>query len=182
MKNYERKCYEGDHERIKVTSEFVKKNNLKLHRTQKEILEFIKTGENDIFGNYYLDVLIDYLNWANVKQFYTDKYIKEIEIEKKEEPKPIKDIYEAVQDFLDYMVFGWMKALDERGLSAGRTILKIGAWLWLFGRKDLFEITQEDDLYNHHGMPVLIKVCENLMIKVPKECSDFVNKDKVGDE
>jgi len=170
MKNYEMKCYEGDYERILVTKEFVEKNNLKYSRTEDEIMERIENAGGFDFAS---DVLADYLGWEESKKMYKDEFVKEVEEGKKEKPNKIDDIYETAQDFLDYMVFGWMKSKDERGLSAGRTINKLGHWLWLMGRDDLRRLVDDDELYNPYGMPALIKVCEEMEIKVPDDCIEF---------
>ena len=169
-KEYKLKCYEGYSPRIKVTKDFVKRNNLRLVRTQKEIIERI--NNDDIFG-FAEDVLLDYLSWKNAKKFYKKEYVKKVEDGKEEKPRRITDIYETAQDFLDYMVFGWMKAVDQRGLSAGRTICKLAHWLWLMGRDDLKALIQDDDLYNPYGAPALIAVCKKMGIKVPKYLTEF---------
>ncbi len=169
-KTYKLKCYEGDHDRILVSKEFVKKNKLKYVRSQKEILERI---ENDSGFDFTVDVLADYLNWSTVKQFYKDEYVKKVESGKEKKPKRITDIYETAQDFLDYMVFGWMKAMDRRGISASRTVSKLGHWLWLMGRNDLEIMIHDDGLYNPYGAPALIAVCEEMGIEVPNDLREF---------
>lgn len=167
---YELKCYEGDHDRILVNKEFVENNKLKYVRNEKEILKRI---ENDSGFDFARDVLFDYLDWSTIKKFYKDEYVKEVKAGKKEKPKKIVDIYETAQDFLDYMVFGWMKAMDEKGLSASRTVSKLGHWLWLMGKDDLKAIIHDDDLYNPYGAPVLIVVCEKMGITVPDDLREF---------
>ena len=167
---YELKCYKGDHDRILVNKAFVKKNKLKYDRSQKEILERI---ENSNCFDFAANVLADYLNWSTAKKFYKDEYVKDVEAGKKKKPKRINDIYETAQDFLDYMVFGWMKAMDGRGISAGRTVNKLGHWLWLMGRDDLKAIINDDDLYNPYGTPALIAVCEKMGVEVPDDLREF---------
>ncbi len=169
-KEYKLKYFPGYHPRIKVTEDFVKRNNLKLVRTEEEIIKRIK---NAGWFDFAAEVLVDYLSWKNAKQFYKDDYVKEVESGKREKPKKITDIYETAQDFLDYMVFGWKKALDKKGLSAIRTINKLSHWLWLMGREDLERLIQNDELYNPYGTPALIAVCEKMGIKVPEDLIEF---------
>ena len=123
--------------------------------------------------DFAADVLSDYISWKNAKQFYNDEYIKSVKSGKEKKPRMITDIYETAQDFLDYMVFGWMKAIDERGISASRTINKLGHWLWLMGREDLKHLINDEDLYNPYGAPALIAVCKKMGISVPKELIEF---------
>lgn len=168
--SYENKCLEGKHSRILVSEEFVKINNFVMNKTQQEILE--KCLNDSIFGNEK-EVLVHYLDFEYAKEFYKDEFVTDVLNNKKDKPLKIDDIFETAQDFLDYMIFGWSKALDERSLSASRTISKCGACLWLLGRDDLYYIIHSDVLYNPYGMPNLIEVCENLGIKVPEECYSF---------
>jgi len=172
-KEYELKCYDSIYPRIKITKTFVAKNNLKLERTETEISERIKNGHMFDFAS---DVLLDYLSWENAKKFYKDEYVKKIDSGEEKRPKKITDIYETAQDFLDYMVFCWMKAIDERGLSASRTISKLSHWLWLMGRDDLESLVNDDELYNPYGSPALIAVCEKMGIDVPKDLIMFSKK------
>ena len=169
-KQYKLKCYEGDEPRIEITNTFLVANDLEMIRTEAEIL---KRMENDgMFGDA-TSVLVHYLPWGKAKQFYTDKYVKKVDSGKEKKPKRITDIFETAQDFLDYMVFGWMKALDERGLSAIRTVNKLGHWLWLMNRNDLRQIVDDDELYNPYGAPALIAVCAKMGIKVPDRLIEF---------
>lgn len=58
---------------------------------------------------------------------------------------------------LDYLPFAWEKANGCRGLSAGRSISHISAWLWLLGHDDLAEEIED---YSMYGKPQLVKVSE----------------------
>lgn len=172
LKKYKLKCHESHHQRIIVNEKFVKKNKFTLNRTQKEIFERIKKESENPFS-FSADVLIDYLDWEKSKQFYKNEYIKKVKDKKEKKPTKITDIYETVQDMLDYLIFGYMKALDERGLSAGRTIDKLSHWLWLLGREDLKRLVNDNELYNPYGMPALIELTKALGLKVPEDCIEF---------
>lgn len=175
MKQYSLKCYEGNHPRVLVSEDFVVKHNFILDRTQDEIFNRIK--DNSGLG-FCAEVLVSYLNWDKSKEFYKKEFITEVEEGKKPHPEIITDIYETVQDMLDYLIFGYMKALDKRGLSAGRTIEKLKNWLWLLGRDDLKQIVGDDELYNPYGMPALIALTEKLGLEVPEDIREFA-KEKV---
>jgi len=170
MKLTELKCYEGREPRISYSKKFVKDNKLTFERSEKEI----KGRIEDMGGAFDFDgeVLSKYLPWESVKETYKDEYVAKVESGEKKYTK-IDSIQEAVQDFLDYMVFAWTKAEDERGLSASRSVSKLSAWMWLLGREDLSDILNEEDLYNPYGAPALIKCCEELSIEVPEYFKEF---------
>lgn len=169
MKEYALKTYEGYHPRILVTDDFVKKNGFCLSRSQDEIMEKMRDAQAKML-DFSSEVYINYLTKNNAVKFLSEEYIEKC---LSGEETCITDINETTQDLLDYMVFGWMKALDQRGISAGRTIHKIGAWLWLLGRIDLYDLIHNDDLYNPYGTPALIAVCEKLGIEVPADVIAF---------
>lgn len=163
--------------RILVTEDFINENSLCLSRSVEEIIDNIKSSSG-IFG-FKREVLLDYLPWNNLtvdflKTIFTeeacDKYTTD-----SSQLVFIEDIAESVQNFLDYMVFAWGKSFDERGLSASRSIEKLSAYLWLYGKDSLVEIIEDDDLYNPYGMPALIAVCEKMKIYVPEVCIQFAN-------
>lgn len=170
---YEQKTYPGNHPRINVTADFVEKSRFRLNRKPEEIIA--KIGECSGMFSFSTEVLIHYLSFEDGKKLFSTDYVKSVESGETKHVQ-ITDVMEATQDFLDYMVFGWSKALDERGISASRTVGKIGAWLWLLGRDDLEAIVTDDDNYNPYGMPALIEVCEDLGIVVPSECHKFADK------
>jgi hypothetical protein len=162
-------------DRILVTDEFIKSNNLVL-KPVSEIIEKIHEVKSEMFG-FKMDILTDYLPAEDLEQFLNEEGKEEL----KKNPdawKQITEIDEAAQDFLDYMNFAWGKALDERGLSAGRSISKLSAWLWLLGREDLVEVIENEDTYNPYGAPSLINVCNALSIPVPDSLIAF-SKTKV---
>lgn len=147
------KCYPGDEPRIEVTDEFIEKNALQINvDAAKQIME----RESLLFG-FDHQIAIDYLPDDEAA-----KYLKEPVI-----GGQITDIKEAVQDFLDYMVFAWMKATDERGISASRSVIKLSAWMKVLSRPDVAEVLIDDDLYYPYGRPALREACEILGMKVP---------------
>jgi hypothetical protein len=168
MKEYELKVYAGTHPRILVTDEFVSINKFTLHRTQKEILKRI--CDSDGFFGFSKEIYFQYLTKANLVKF-TKSESRNSDLEAQD--PVVTNIYKATQDLLDYIVFAWSKALDQRGISATRSIEKIGCYLWLLGRDDLFELIHQDDLYTPYGAPALIAVCDSLGIEVPQELIDF---------
>lgn len=170
-KVYPNKTYEGPIPRVLATQEFIERNRLTLNRSQDEIFEKMKGGADDMFG-FTVSILAPYAEYERSKEFYNDEYKAKVASgEIKHEVST--DLVETVQDMVDYLIFGLGKALDGRGLSASRTVSKVGAWLWLLGREDLERTIHRDDLYNPYGMRALIAVCEDLGIEVSQECRDF---------
>lgn len=168
----ELKCLSGDEPRIEATQEFIDKHKFKL-RTQEEILEKYKEYEDDgRMFDFRPEVLLEHLSYENSSQFLSDEYKAKISSGEIKHTC-VDNVLEATQDFLDYMVFAWGKAQDERGLSASRSIGKLSAWLWLLNREDLESKINEDGLYNPYGAPALVEVCKALEINVPESLIEF---------
>ena len=164
------KCLPGDEERIIVTDEFIEKNNLKL--ISPEEIDLLVDDDYDIFG-FRKEVIIEHLPWELAKKYFKKDYV--IDIEKGEkEFSHIDNIAEITQDFLDYMVFAWMKAMNERSISASRSIGKLATWMRILSRPDIADILENDDLYYPYGRPVLVKACEELGIDYPKYLNEIV--------
>lgn len=158
-------------ERMIATDDFIANNNFKL-RTQAEVVERYKaTRENDILG-FQADVLLDYMTLDSAEPFIKPEAVAAFRSGEKKWGM-VTDIKECAQDFLDYMNFAWTKALDERGISASRSVEKLGEWLWLMNREDLSQLIHQDDLYNPYGAPALIEVCKKLNIGYPNELEIF---------
>lgn len=167
-KEYEMKCLAGDEPRILVTPEFVTKNNLCL-TPSSEIKSYYEKRKNDDMFGFEMEILFDYMTSDDLTPYIeADRFD---EFSKQHTQKA--DIMECAQDFLDYMVFAWMKACDERGISASRSVSKLGAYLFILGRSDLATLIHDDELYNPYGAPALIAVCEKLGIAVPDYLVEF---------
>lgn len=153
---YKMKCLLGDVDRILVTDEFVQKNNLSIN--QKEAIDILKNSK--CFFGFDREVAIEFISTRNNESHFHPDYIKDI---KKGMiiHNYITDPNEATQDFLDYMVFAWKKAMDERGISASRSIYKLSAWMRILNRTDISNILIDENLYNPYGRPALRKACEN---------------------
>jgi len=118
-------------------------------RTQDEIVARIRTRkEHDFFG-FEVSEYVDYLDYVHAKEFLkegtTQEQWEKIRSETKTPEETIKD----------YMPFAWDKANNCRGISAGRSIMHMIAWLWLDG-KDWSEI----EGYEYYGKPQLVRICE----------------------
>lgn len=160
-------------ERIFATEDFISRNRLSL-KSQEEIIQKLhQIQETQSFMDFRPEVLIDFLSMENAKPFLNQDYVKKLESGEEQYGDVVTTIEECAQDFLDYMNFAWGKAEDERGISASRSIQKLGIWLWLMNRDDLRIIIEDDALYNPYGAPALIEVCSQMGIEVPKSLVKF---------
>lgn len=120
-------------------------------RTQEEIVERFKARkEYDIFG-WEVNEYLYYLDYKHAKPFLkADTKDKSWEIEKMTPAEKIKD----------YMKFAWEKANGCRGISAGRSLSHMVAWLWLDGQDKFLEEWHNLEDYEYYGKPQLIAICE----------------------
>ena len=165
---YEMKCAAGCEPRIIITDKFIEDNKLKIDLS---VVSEVMSNKDDFFG-FAKSVAINYIPIEDAKQYFNEEFLQKIEKGEAEHTQ-ITDIKEAAQDFLDYMVFAWMKSEDQRGISASRSIEKLSAWLKLMSRNDLSVSIRQDALYNPYGAPALIEVCDKLGIKVPHSLIEF---------
>jgi len=155
--------------RRKATPEWIAQNRLQLIRTPEEVLQKILQYKDTIQGQFYMEVLFDYINYEDAKRegMLNPEAIEAFD-SGEEKWIVLSDINETAQDFLDYMLFAWDKAYDERGLSASRSTVKLSAWLWLMGREDLVAVMDDIELYPPYGIRNLIAVCKEMAIEVPE--------------
>jgi len=120
-------------------------------RTQEEIVKRFKTRkEHDMFG-FETDEYLPYLDYEHIKSFLKEG-VKEGDY-KQEKMTPVMRIK-------DYMSFAWDKANSCRGISAGRSLQHMVAWLWLDGQDEFLKEWNELRDYEYYGKPQLIAICE----------------------
>lgn len=148
-------------------------------RTQSEIaerFEEIKAGGGFGFG---LGVLVDSMTFATASAL--DVVADDVDEQKWDEaesgtggfnPNPTKgpalDDETIRQHLRVYIAFGWGKALDQRGLSASRTVLKLVEWAWLLGDDEAQAFAEDDDNYYPYGIPVLRYFSARFGVDVPE--------------
>ena len=76
-------------------------------------------------------------------------------------------IEDTVQDMLDYLVFGWTKIEDQRGLSAGRNVMKLKVWFHILSRQDLVNIISQE--YTNYGRDNMLEIFEKLSLYNPSK-------------
>ena len=76
-------------------------------------------------------------------------------------------IEDTVQDMLDYLVFGRTKIEDQRGLSAGRNVMKLKVWFHILSRPDLVNIITQE--YSDYGRDNMLEIFEKLSLYNPSK-------------
>ena len=123
----------------------------KTSRTQIEIMNRInEVAEHDFFGAQTGD-LISFLDFDHAQGFIKEGTTRE------QWEAITKAITSPANCIADYMGFAWGKANNRRGLSAGRSIDHMRAWLWLDGKDDLAKQIED---YEYYGKPQLVAVCD----------------------
>lgn len=129
--------------------------NMKIVRTQEEILNRLKTGKLDIFGTQRAD-LVDALTYENAEPFLEDDYKKAV----KDGSIVYDQLVDPLYKIVDYIDFAQGKIDDERGLSAMRSMLHFKTWIWLIDPEFYNEIGEELEEYNDYGQENLDRIKE----------------------
>ncbi len=124
-------------------------------RTQDEIVARIRDRrKHDLLG-FEVSEYIDYLDYAHAKE-----YLKGDTTEERWE-KVRKETKTPEETIKDYMPFAWDKANNCRGISAGRSIQHMVAWLWLDGK----EWAEEIEDCEYYGKHQLVRICREYGIE-----------------
>jgi hypothetical protein len=123
-------------------------------RTYEEIKKKIETPDGDLLG-FMRAVLLPFLPYEHAKSLLRPE-ATEAEWTKLVQP-PTRET--VIKEISEYMSFAWEKAADHRGISAYRSISKIGAWLWLLGDDDPAYVAFEAADYPRYGAPQLKAAC-----------------------
>jgi hypothetical protein len=119
-------------------------------KTSEEIKARIASvADKDWMGTTRSD-LIDYLSFADAKEF-----LKPEAMEQAWNEREVKAPLDAAKD---YLPFAWDKANGCRGLSAGRSLDHLKAWLWLAGFGAIVDEHFGD--YSHYGKQQLVIASE----------------------
>jgi len=132
-------------------------------RTDAEIVARIHARKaEDVFG-FETGDLLGVLPFSSAREFF--------KLEAKAENwTPDERTREGVvKTMREYMEFAWGKALDHRGISAGRSVSHLRAWVWLLGDEDYAAIPWDD--YPQYGAPVLKAVCDRFGFPMPDDKS-----------
>lgn len=132
-------------------------------RTQDEIVARVEHARKaDMFG-WRCEVLIPTLDFEHAKPYLKDgTTAEEWEADRRDD---------GVNDLLaragSYLHFAFGKAYNERGLSAGRSIQKLGEVAWLLGHDELAARMEREDGYEPYGLPLLRAFAKEFGFPVP---------------
>lgn len=73
----------------------------------------------------------------------------------------------VVEEMKSYMMFAWEKVKSHRGISAGRSLAKMMAWLWVLGDEELYAFAENPDHYAPYAAPVMAKICKKYGFPIP---------------
>lgn len=137
-------------------------------------------GEKRFF-DFEGDTLSEFLTWSqfcSVTTFKKDITAEELSKAKeswREPPLTEEAVLGKMTAYLNE--YGFDKAINHRGLSAGRTIQRLSAWCWLLGRDDLVTFINDDANYKNYGAPILKHVARAFGIPIPAELEMWVDGD-----
>jgi len=120
-------------------------------RTQEEIVtRFHERRKGDLLG-FEIHEYLPYLDYEHAKPFLK----KGVESKDwgQEKAAPVEKIK-------DYMSFAWEKANGCRGISAGRSLQHMVAWLWLDGQDKFLKEWHDLEDYEYYGKPQLVAICQ----------------------
>lgn len=120
-------------------------------RTQEQIINRINSIKDDDFFGWQTQDLMLYLDFEHAAPFLKEGTTAEQWADAREKLTP-------AQRIADYMSFAWDKANNCRGISAGRSLEHMRAWIWLDGNEDLLKEIEQG--YEYYGKPHLVKICQ----------------------
>jgi len=136
-------------------------------RTKQEVLEKLKEPPSSMFGFDY-EIYTTYVSFEECKAAGLTK--EGATGAEWGVPHPLTR-ERVLSDMADYMMgYGWPKARDHRGLSAGRTIDKMRAWMWLL-KDDYIAVKIDSDELSHlnYGCPILEAICKRYDFPIPQD-------------
>lgn len=128
-------------------------HSVKVMPTQDEIVTRLEQRQKDDFFGFETTDYVQALDYEHAKPYLKDGVTPD------EWMPEYSTRDQVIAKMLDYMAFAWDKALDERGLSANRSIIHYRAWAWLAGDVDLSDEIARATYYDY-GKSILRRVCE----------------------
>lgn len=130
-------------------------------RTQEEIVARFAAAREE-FVNFTPEVLVGFLDFDHARP-----YLKPEATAADWEQVPA-DPEHIIGEMRAYMAdYGWPKVEEHRGLSADRTVQKMGVWLWLLGDDEMAAFADSEANYPQYGAPILKRICEKYGFPIP---------------
>lgn len=131
-------------------------------RTAEEIAErFLAVKDHEDFFGVYQGRLSDVISFEDAKRLLPNvfDYDKEGAREAWEKDQIEYTRENIIAEINNYMPFAIMKAEDERGLSANRSLNHFEALIWLI-KENTGELEDLFKDYREYGMPMLKLICK----------------------
>lgn len=132
-------------------------------RTQDEIVAKYEESRGK-FLNFEGEVLLPYMDYEHARP-YLKPDVTEEEWGKLQTPLTKEQVHTEMKD---YMSFAWGKVEDHRGISAGRSVDKLSAYVWLLGDDTTLNRIEEAG-YAQYGAPKLAVICEVYDLPIPED-------------
>jgi hypothetical protein len=137
-------------------------------KTFEEIAQYYNKHKAEDLLGFTGEVLLAYLPFEHAQPFLIDGAKSE------DWPTLPYTSADVIKDMKEYMAFAWDKAQNHRGISAGRSIEKMCAYLWLLDDERTLIFARSDSNYAQYGVPVLKKICEVYGFPIP-DGQDILN-------
>jgi hypothetical protein len=89
-------------------------------------------------------------------------------------PDPFTEEH-VLKEARSYLAFAFDKAINHRGLSAGRSVIKMREYAWILGMDDAVAFADDDANYAQYGVPVLKRMAASLNVEIPREIAEWVD-------
>ena len=132
-------------------------------RSQEEIVAKFQESQGK-FLNFEGEVLLPFLDFEHARPLLKPE-TPETEWEKARSPLTKEQI---LIEMKDYMSVAWGKVEDHRSISAGRSVDKLSAYVWLLGDDDTLARVEEAG-YAQYGAPKLAVICGVYDLDIPED-------------
>ena len=124
-------------------------------RTEEEVLARLRAinGSEEDFLGWRSSVLLAYLPYEKAKEFFGVPD-NDLEQDWDTEIRRPNDEAHVREEIREYLIFAMDKMDNHRGISASRSVLKMGEWVWLVLGDDASEVYQSAP-YENYGAPAI---------------------------
>ncbi len=128
-------------------------------KTLQEIVEWYRVQQEDDILGFTGSAILNFVPFDMAKEFLKD------DAERYEVPELTEE--NVLATMREYIEFAWGKVKDHRGISAGRSVEKMKAWLWILGDDYLYQFCENDANYAQYGAPCLKAISEKYGFPIP---------------
>lgn len=127
-------------------------------KSLEQLVEKINERETDIIGviDFYYDGLIQFLPYEIAKDYF-DTHISKEKYGTYYRPLNEGNVKARMEV---YMKWAWGICLDEKGISSGRCLAILHAWLWILEDQEAIDFLLDKSNFPCYGAPVLNHICK----------------------